>query len=327
MKNLIKFNLIVGIFLFTSIASASQLQWQVISGGKPFMDVAIDDKGNIQGSFYKDGKALQIQYFSTGEDYTCGANLKEDFGINCQNICFPSYRQKGLNFILNLPPQEVKQCKSEKVKGGFLGFNKPRYLGFKSDVYKITCPSGTVTVTVIPEFKSQGDLIAQSGNPYFKDLADNFKIKGFIAKVVMQDQKTKKDLDLYEVKDLTLHKDKALIAIPENYLKVSSQDFFTKMDGLKKKIDKFGAQKRKILTNHPVNLEISKIQNECKERFPAQTDLATILNLCGQDPKMKDRMSGTMQKWQGLLQKEIFAPSQEKFQSGTRQILEGFCKK
>ncbi len=320
--------LLIGIILSISCAQASQLTWQVVSGGKPFMDVAVDDKGYIEGSFYKDGKPIQTKYFYVGEDYTCSSNLKEDFQVTCQNMCFPSYRQKGLNFLLNLPREEMKQCKSEKVKGGFLGFfKKPRYLGFKSEVHKITCPSGSITVTLIPQFNKEAQMITQSGNPYFKELEDRFKIKGFFAKIVIQDNKTKKDLDLYEVKELLLHKNKGSISLPQDYLKVSTQDFFPKMDNLKKKVDEFNGQKRKTLEKNSAKNEISKIQTECKKRFPAQTDLATILNLCSQDPKMKERMGNAMQKWQSLLQKELFAPSQEKFQSGIKQILEGLCKK
>ncbi len=304
--------------------AASHLQWQAWMLDKAIADIIIDEKGHIETSYFRDGKPIQMKYYfiDTNNNYRCAENLKGEIGADCKKACFPSYRQPGLNF--SLPLQNLEACKLEKQKSGLLG---EKYLEFKSESYKISCPVGEVNLTVIPEFEKYSDFINKSGNTYFKSLLQRFQIKGLVAHVTIEDKQAKQTLKLYEAKKLSLNKNTSEINLPEGYLKIPYNPYVTKMEALGLSIGQLTAKKRAALAKSEEKKELAQLEEACEMRFPAQADKASIIILCRDDLQIGAALLAAESNWQKKLDKEIIIYAEQKLKEESAKIIEGFCKK
>ena len=95
------------------------LEFQSWVHGKKMMNIVVDDTGKIEGLLYKEVAKplshnaephsvefqtveLHSKYYFIDRDYTCAKSLEPDFGAKCKNTCFPSYKQKGIDFHFNV---------------------------------------------------------------------------------------------------------------------------------------------------------------------------------------------------------------------------------
>ncbi len=246
--------------------AAERLEWDAWTAAKPFMKISVDGDGHIEGSFYKEGTLSQNKYYYTDDDYTCAQDLKESFNVNCKNTCFPSYKRKGIELSMGLPKEELQKCTVKKVKRGFLGFKREHFLDFKSETYALSCPAGIMHITLVPKFEKYARFINKSGNTYFQETLKALKLKGFVARITIDDQETKKPLEIYEVKNLVLHKKTDPVSLPKDYLKISTQAFLLKMDELEESVAQFADKKRKLLGRVD-----SELQNKAQNMFDSGT--------------------------------------------------------
>ncbi len=318
-------NKLFKIFCLTMITfswafASSNLEWESWILGKRLMDVSVDDGGHIKGVLYKDGREIKSKYYYTARDYTCAETLKDDFGADCSHTCFPSYNQKGIDFYINLSEGADKTCSQKTQSASFLGF--------KGQLQEITCPEGKIELTVLPEFGKYQELINKGTNDYFRKISETFKVKGFIAQVKMEGA-DKKVLQFYEVKNLKLKSGAAAITLPSGYAVVPNEPFLSQIAQLEKKVTEEANKKLKELSSKEdaqTKLELLAIKNDCKVRFPAQKDDSLVMELCRQDPTVKEKIDVVIGKWQERVRGQVNPEIQKKFGEGTAKIIESSCK-
>ena len=319
------------------------LEFQSWVHGKKMMNIVVDDTGKIEGLLYKEVAKplshnaephsvefqtveLHSKYYFIDRDYTCAKSLEPDFGAKCKNTCFPSYKQKGIDFHFNVQGDIMNTCSVKTVDA--------QYQGFKSTLQEIDCPQAKIAITRVPELGKFQDLINQDpnkdSNDYFKDVSKLLGVSGLITQFIVTKKDTNQAALFYEVRELRLKKNAKLVALPKKYKVIKPDPFLSLLESLELQVRNEADQKFKALSqkgDSETQLKLLAIKNECKTRFPAQSDEVLLMEICRQDPKTKDQIAAVMGGWQEKIRSQINpAEIQAKFAQGTKKALEEFCK-
>ena len=297
------------------------LEFQSWVHEKKMMNIAVDDTGKIAGLLYKDGAELHSKYYYVDRDYTCAESLVPDFGAKCKNTCFPSYNQKGIEFFFNVQGDIINTCSFKTTD--------TQYQSFKATLQEIDCPQAKIKITRIPEFGKYQDLINQGSNHYFKNISKLLGVPGLITEFIVTKKDTDQNALFYEVRGLKLKANTKSIEFPKKYVVIKPEPFLSRLASLEEQVRKEADQKFTVLyqeEDSETKLKLLAIKNECKTRFPAQSDEVLLMEICRQDPKTKVQIDEVMGDWQEKIRSQINPEIQSKFAQGTKKVLEEFCK-
>ena len=301
--------------------AADVLEFQSWVHGQKMMDISVDDAGKIKGLLYKNGTELHSKYYYVDRDYTCAESLEPDFAAKCTNTCFPSYNQKGIEFFFNVEGDLLNTCASK--------MSDTQYQGYTAKLQEIDCPQATIQITQVPEFGKYQGLINQGSNHYFKNISKILNIDGLITKFIVTNKETSQSVLFYEVMALKLNKNAKTIELPKNYVVIKADPFLPRLAALEAQVRKEADHKFAVLyqeEDSETKLKMLAIKNECKTRFPAQSDETILMEICRQDPKTKVQIDEVMGSWQDKIRSQINPEVQSKFAKGTQKLLEEFCK-
>ncbi len=308
-------------FLFSTAWAAETLKWESWLMNQKAVVLEADDEGNLHGIIYKKEKPIDSTFYHIKNSYTCAPDLKANYNANCQNTCFPSHNQKGVDFTLKLLSDAKYVCK-QKVEN-------TKYLGFSATTYKLDCGESNIEITAIPELEKYQNQINEGSNNYFKTAIDEFKIKGFISRIILQ-EKNKNSALFYEAKNLRLEKEAPAMSFPKNYNIIQPEPFLTEVATMEKEIGSAIKKQADLLYEKKdahVELALAAIKKECITRFPAVKNDMLLIELCKTDKNVQDQLYKTVWNWFNKIQEEIASTVNSRLTAGTKHILEKHCNK